>query len=105
MRLRAMPTEKPRLYITLTPELKRALDSFQAETGLARSALIAQLLSESVPVIDAMTEAYRAAKQSPAAAVDRMRDAVRHAHGKLSQASLSLEQTAKHRRLRKSTSK
>lgn len=100
-----MPTKLPRVAISLTPELHVALEKFTAESGMAKSQLISQLLSETVPVIDAMTEAYRLAKKSPAAAADRMRDLVQSAHVGLAQLQLDMAPKPKKRKMRRSPRK
>lgn len=98
-----MPTNKARLNVTLTPELRGALDRFSAETGISRSQILAQLLSEAVPVIDTMTEAFRLARKSPASAVSAMREAVMGAHVELAQMSLDMAPDKKKVKLRMST--
>ncbi len=50
-----MPTERPRLTITLTPEIDRALTDFSRLTGESKSAFIVQVLAEAVPHLDRMT--------------------------------------------------
>ena len=49
-----MPTDRPRLTITLTPEIDRALTDFSRLTGESKSAFIVQVLAEAVPHLDRM---------------------------------------------------
>jgi hypothetical protein len=47
-----MPTARPRLTITLTPEIDRALATFSRITGESRSAFIVQVLAEALPHLE-----------------------------------------------------
>ena len=49
-----MPTKRPRINVTITPELHQALVEFRRASGMSSASLISQLLSETVPVINAM---------------------------------------------------
>lgn len=49
-----MPTERPRLTITLTPEVDRALNDFARLTGQSKSSFIVDLLTGAVPQLHKM---------------------------------------------------
>lgn len=91
-----------RVYVPLSPELDSALEVFNAETGIAKSQLLSQLLAETVPVIQAMTDAFRIAKKSPPQAAAAMRDLVSGAHVKLAQLQLDMQPKPARKRMRKS---
>ena len=95
-----MPTKAPRIYVPIySQELQDALDEFQEVSGIAKSQILSQLLSETAPVIRAMSDAYRLAKKSPTAAVDRMREVVSDAHIGIAQLQLDMNAaTAKPKR-------
>jgi len=94
-----MPTERPRLTITLTPDIDRALTDFSRLTGESKSAFIVQVLGEAVPHLQRMTvviqqakqlhgEAYQAARVS----LSKYADAVMHqAEGVLKSSDLFLD--------------
>jgi len=93
-------TKPPRIAITVSPELFAALEAFTQETGIARAQILGQLVTDTVPVIQAMTEAFRQAKRSPSGALDAMKDVVRDAHVKVAQVQLDLESKRPRRKLR-----
>lgn len=97
-----MPTKLHRIYVPVSAELDEALDAFNAESGLAKSQLLSQLTSELVPVIRAMTDAFRLAKKSPAQAADSMRDLVQGAHVQIAQLQLDMAPKPKKKKLRRS---
>lgn len=96
-----MPTAKARMYVTLTPATRAALDRFTAATGIASSQFAAQILDGSVPVIDATTEAFKIAKRSPAAAASRMSEVLGQAMVAAAQEKLELDDAAVTKPLRK----
>jgi len=49
-----MPTYRPRLTITLTPEVDQALNDFARLTGQSKSSFIVELLSGAVPQLQKM---------------------------------------------------
>jgi hypothetical protein len=99
-----MPTKAPRIYVPIySQELRDALEEFQTVSGIAKSQILSQLLSETAPVIRAMSEAYRLAKKSPTAAIDRMRDVVSEAHIGIAQLQLDMQpKVTKRKKLRRS---
>jgi len=57
-----------RIAITTSPELRQALLEFTEVSGMAMSSFCRQMLEESIPVIQAMTRAYKVAyERSPTA--------------------------------------
>lgn len=97
-----MPTKAPRIYVPIiNPEVARALDEFTKESGIAKSQILGQLISEMTPVLQAMTESYRLAKKSPAAAVDRMRSLVQEAHIGVAQLQLDMHPKGPRKKLRR----
>lgn len=57
-----MPTQNPRLSVTLTPELGALLDRLSALTGNSKSALVADLLGEAGPIFERMITVLEAAE-------------------------------------------
>lgn len=91
----------PRLYVTLTPPTREALERFTEATGIASSQFAAQILDGAVPVIEATTEAFRLAKRSPERAADLMRDVLSSAMVSAAQEKLELDEASKSAKLRK----
>lgn len=58
-----MPTARPRLTITLTPEIDRALGDFSRLTGSSKSAFIVDMLGQSVPYLTKMAVVLQQATQ------------------------------------------
>ncbi len=67
-----MPSEKPRLMLTLTPEVKASLEAFTAATGKPSATFISEILEQAVPLIEQLTEAALAAKGQRAEALDML---------------------------------
>lgn len=97
-----MPTKNPRINVTVSQELYEALSEFRAASGMSSASLLSQLLSETVPVIRAMTEAFKLAKSSPAKASDALREVVQDAHVQVAQLQLDMAPKPKRKKLRKS---
>lgn len=102
-----MPTKKPRLAVTLTPESRAALERLTKASGIASSQFIAQIVHDAIPVIDAMAVAFAEAKRSPVRAAEVMRDALgqAHLHAAQEQLRLDVEIQKKKRKLRRRPSK
>lgn len=96
-----MPTAKPRLAITLSPESRLALEKFSQVTGMAASAFVATMVHDSIPVILATAEAIELAKRSPAKAAAAMNQMVTSGITQVVQAQLDLDQRSRTKRLRK----
>jgi len=60
--LRVMPTVKPRLTITLTPQVAAILRELSALAGNSQSAIVGELLQMSAPVFERVVAGIRAAK-------------------------------------------
>lgn len=65
-----MPTLKPRLTLTITPELSEALAEFRDATGTSPASFVTSLLLEALPMIRNVTHAAQLAKQHKAEAFD-----------------------------------
>lgn len=57
-----MPTQNPRLSVTLTPELGALLERLSVLTGSSKSAMVADLLGEAVPIFERMITVLEAAQ-------------------------------------------
>jgi hypothetical protein len=68
-----MPTERPRLTITLTPEIDRALTAFTEGTGQSRSSFILHVLQESLPALERLALAMQAVKKAKPEALAGLR--------------------------------
>lgn len=60
--LHRMPTQNPRITVTLTPAVAAVLKRMSELTGNSQSALVGDLLEESRPVFDRMVLVLQAAK-------------------------------------------
>lgn len=96
-----MPTKKPRLAITLTPESRDALERLTQASGIASSQFVSQLIHDSVPVLNAMAAAFAEAKKSPMRAAEIMRDALGEAHIDVAQHQLALDAAISKKKKRK----
>lgn len=99
-----MPTKRPRINVTITPELHQALIEFRRASGMSPASMLSTMLSETVPVIQSMTEAYKLAKKSPQQAAQVMRDLVSNTHVQVAQMQLDMQPKAK-KKIRRSTEK
>lgn len=95
-----MPTMKPRLSVTLTPESRAALERFSEVSGIAASQFIRSIVDDAVPIIDAMTRAYETARKSPARAVGIMESEFVRTMAKAAQSQLDLEVAKKEKKIR-----
>ena len=57
-----MPTQNPRITVTLTPEVAAVLQAMSEETGSSQSAIVGELLAVSMPVFERVVQAARAAR-------------------------------------------
>nr|WP_176705078.1 hypothetical protein [Pseudomonas sp.] len=60
-----VPTLKKRAFVILTPELEQVLNEYQEATGASPARFIAQIMTESIPMIRNLTRAAIAARKSP----------------------------------------
>lgn len=59
-----MPTQNPRLTVTLKPSTHAQLEEVSRLTGDSKSALIAQILEQAHPVFDRLVKVLQAAEQA-----------------------------------------
>jgi hypothetical protein len=71
-----MPTKKRRMMLSLPQELEHAFDDFREATGTAPASFVIQVLMEALPMIVAMTESSKAAKDDRLEAVEIMQRAM-----------------------------
>ncbi len=57
-----MPTLNPRITVTVTPRVAAALSRFSQVTGRSQSAMVGEILEESVPMMTKMIKVIEAAK-------------------------------------------
>lgn len=102
-----MPTKKPRLAVTLSPESRASLERLSKASGIAASQFISQIVHDAIPVIDAMTRSFEEAKKSPQRAAEIMRDLITHAQVEAAQHQLALDAAIakKKRKLRRRPTK
>lgn len=96
-----MPTTKPRLNVTLSPESRAALERFSKATGVAASQFVGSLVQDSIPVIDAMTKAISEARTAPRKAASTMGTALNDALIQAMQAKLDLDEHVHGKKLRR----
>ena len=58
-----------RLTLSISPELKHALDELNAATGVAAASFVGEIIEGNIPMILALAEAARKAKAEPAKTV------------------------------------
>lgn len=85
-------TGRSRLNVSLSPESRASLERFSEVTGIAASQLIRSVMHDSIPVIDAMTEALSVVKSSPQKAADVMGQQLLAASFKAAQGKLELDE-------------
>ncbi len=81
-----MPTTNPRITITLQPQLHAILRRLSQLTKNSQSALIGELLNESLPIFERMVEVLAAAEEMRAqgmAASDEVKQALQRAQGRV----------------------
>lgn len=71
-----------RLTLSITPELKKALDDLNEATGVASASFVGEIIEANIPMILGIAEAARKAKTEPARALEFMQRAMMEAlHG------------------------
>lgn len=71
-----------RLTLSISPELKRALDELNEATGVAAASFVGEIIEGNVPMILGVAEAARRAKDEPGRALEIMQRAMVEAlHG------------------------
>lgn len=71
-----MPTLKKRAFVILTPELEQVLNEYQEATGASPARFIAQIMTQSIPMIRNLTRAAIAARKSPEQALLLLQSAI-----------------------------
>lgn len=84
-----------RLTLSITPELKHALDELNEATGVAAASFVGEIIEGNIPMIRGIAEAARKAKEEPARALELMQRAMLEALHGVSEVQLELmdEQT------------
>lgn len=94
-----MATKLKRISVCLTPELEHALNDLREASGIAPASFITQLMTESLPMIQALAQANRALKHDQAEAFDVLSSFLASAMHQGSETQLELmENTRKLRR-------
>ena len=78
-----MPTEKPRVQLTLPPERHALLKRLAALQGVSMAALVTDMLEEFYPVMERVTVVLEAARQAQETSKQGLRDAVAQAEAEL----------------------
>ena len=71
-----MATQKRRMMLSLPQELEHAFDDSREATGIAPAPFVIKVLMEALPMIVAMTESSKAAKDDRLEAVEIMQRAM-----------------------------
>ena len=79
-----------RLTLSITPELKKALDELNEATGVAAASFVGEIIESNVPMILGIAEAARKAKDEPARALEIMQRSMLEALHGVSEAQLEL---------------
>jgi predicted DNA-binding protein len=91
-----MATTKKRIAISLPPELEQALNDLKEATGVSPSSFVAEIMTQSIPMIRGVTEAALEAKNSPSNALRLMQRSMMQALGEVASMQMDLidQQTA-----------
>jgi hypothetical protein len=68
-----MPTEKPRITITLTEQQHRVLSTMAKGQKCSMSSIVVDLLETAIPVLERVTELVAAAQRAPQQALDQLK--------------------------------
>lgn len=79
-----------RLTLSISPELKRALDELNEATGVAAASFVGEIIEVNTPMILGIAEAARKAKEEPARALELMQRAMMEALHGVSEVQLEL---------------
>ena len=66
-----MPSRNPRLFLTLPPDVRAAVDDLADALGKPSSTVVAQLLEEMVPQLQGLAKVARASRSGNRAAAKR----------------------------------
>jgi hypothetical protein len=78
-----MPTLNPRISVTLTPRLDAVIREMSSLTGNSQSAIVAELLAQSLPVFERMVKVLRAAQRASTEAKESVRESIERAQADL----------------------
>ena len=81
-----------RLTLSISPELKHALDELNAATGVAAASFVGEIIEGNIPMILALAEAARKAKAEPAKALELMQRYLIEASQEVDQTRLELDE-------------
>lgn len=90
-----MPTKLKRISVCLTPEVEHALNELREATGISPASFVSQIVAESLPVLQAMTQAHKSLKEDQAEAFDVMANALATAMHQGTEAQLELMETTR----------
>jgi len=79
-----------RLTLSITPELKHALDELNEATGVAAASFVGEIIESNISMILGIAEAARKAKEEPARALELMQRAMLEALHGVSEVQLEL---------------
>ena len=68
-----MPTQRPRLTVTLTPAVDRALTAFSRASGTSKGAFILGVLEGSLPVLERLAVTAQAARRAQPEALAKIK--------------------------------
>jgi uncharacterized protein (DUF1778 family) len=78
-----MPTEKPRITITLSEHQHELLNAMAKAQKVSMSSIVVELLDTAVPVLERVMELITAAKNAPQAALEELKRSLDAAEGDL----------------------
>lgn len=90
-----------RLQVPVKPETKKVIEEYAQVMGLSTASACGQLLEQSAPGLQELTQALAHAKESPAKALRDMATAVSKATQEADQIVMELESTKPRRKRRK----
>ena len=85
-----MPTKKPRIYVTLEPEVHEALREFQEASGTSPASFISQVMTNSLGMLRGLTRAAKLANEKNLDAFDLLQEQLLEATHKATQMGLNL---------------
>jgi len=96
-----LATTKKRIAVSCPPELEKALNDLRDATGIAPSSFIAEIMTQSIPMIRGVTEAALELKRDPAQALRLMQRSLLEATSEVN--SIQLQMLEHESVLRKTT--
>ncbi len=79
-----------RLTLSISPELKHALDELNDATGVAAASFVGEIIEGNIAMIQGIADAARKAKEEPARALELMQRAMLEALHGVSEVQLEL---------------